>query len=109
MYYLYLNQYTLIPIVKIQYALIPIVKITIGIRAYYLYLIQYTLIPVVKIQYALIPSMIYLGQSVNTVLAARTKPNVFHITMNIATLAQKCCTLMHYQESHFKKNHFFYT
>ena len=74
MYYLYLNQYTLIPIVKIQYALIPIVKITIGIRAYYLYLIQYTLIPVVKIQYALIPSMIYLGQSVNTVLSTAVAP-----------------------------------
>ena len=26
--------------------------------------------------------MIYLGQSVNTVLAARTKPNVFNITMD---------------------------
>ena len=34
-----------------------------------------------KIQYTLISSMIFLGKSVNTVLAERTKPNVFHITM----------------------------
>ena len=36
-----------------------------------------------KIQYALITSMNYLGQSVNTVLAAHTKPKVFHTLREI--------------------------
>ena len=40
-----------------------------------------------KIQYALITSMIFLGKSVNTVLAERTKPNVFHITMRNSLLS----------------------
>ena len=56
-------------------------------------------LPIVKIQYALITSMIYLGQPVNTVLAARTNPNVFHITMfNLICICNQSLISKHFSQ-----------